>query len=200
MKKKIILAFLVLPVLMNATILQAGIIYPLLVFTNNGGHFDDPNLNLYVVVTPMGATIDFEFHNDSFIDSSIARIYFDDNSLLSVAGISEGPGTLFNIPATPSRLPAGQELVPSFETDFGACSDAARPHNGINPTEWVIIHCNLIGGATPENVTGALNNADLRIGVHIISLPDGSSEAAVIPEPATLLLLGLGAVILKRKF
>ena len=199
MKKKIIMAVVSLLVSMHATTLKASIIYPLTVFTDNGDYFDDSVLNLSVEVIPMGSTIDFKFHNESLIESSIARIYFDDNSMLSLESISEGLGTSFSVLKAPPNLPAGRELETPFETDFGVQADAPSPQNGINPTESLTIHCDLTNNATFADITNALNEGSLRIGVHIIALPDGSSEAAVIPEPAAILFLGFGAVMLRKK-
>lgn len=199
MKKTIGFLALVLFVSATASVLEGSIIYPLIPFTENGEYFDEPGLNLYIEVIYLQSAIDFKFHNESSIDSSIARIYLDDNSLLSFEGISEGPGTSFNVPAVPLNLPAAQLLTPPFVMDFSIGADAPLPHNGINPTEWLTIHYNLINGAIVADITNALNDESLRIGVHVIGLPDGSSESAVIPEPTTLLLLGLGGLVLRRK-
>ncbi|MFH1371671.1 MAG: PEP-CTERM sorting domain-containing protein, partial [Planctomycetota bacterium] len=58
----------------------------------------------------------------------------------------------------------------------------------------------LINGGTLEDVIDELNNGTLRVGIHIIGLPDGSSESAIlVPEPATLFLLATGAAIALRK-
>jgi hypothetical protein len=57
----------------------------------------------------------------------------------------------------------------------------------------------LINGGTFLNVTDELNTGVLWIGVHVIALPDGSSESAIaVPDPATLFLLGLGSLALLR--
>ncbi len=200
MKKTIGFLALVLFVSATASVLEGSIIYPLIPFTENGGYFDGPSLNLYIEVIPLLSAIDFKFHNESSIDSSIARIYLDDNSLLSLESISAGPGTSFNVPAVPSNLPAAQLLTPPFVTDFSIDADVPPPQNGINPTEWLTIHCNLINGAIVADIINALNDESLRIGVHVIGLPDESSESAVTPEPSTLLLFALGATMLgKRK-
>ena len=198
-KKYVILSALLLLVTIHTNISKANDIYPLTVFTNNGAYSNNSGLDMYVEVIPMGAMVDFKFHNASSMESSIARIYFDDNSMLSFEGISNGPGTSFDIYSTPHSLPAGQELAPPFETDFSVDADAPGPHNGINPNEMLTIRYNLINSATFGNVTDALNSSDLRIGIHVIALPDGSSEAAITPEPTTILLLSLGAVLLRKK-
>lgn len=188
--------------------LRASYVHPIRVFTNNGSYFSSPDIKLSVEVSGAAGQIDFTFYNESLIDSSIARIYFDDDSLLNIASITAGPGTSFSRSATPHNLPAGKLLDPYFVTDagFSVDSKAPRPRNGINPVsgneelEWLRITFDLAGDATPATIIDELHTGDLRIGVHLIALPDGSSEsAATAPEPATMFLLGLGALALLRK-
>lgn len=203
MKRKYLSAVflaLLLPSLMVDT-LHATAVYPLEVFTNNGGYNDSPDLDLYVEVVDRESCVDFTFHNESLIDSSIARIYFVGCSFLSFAEIIEGPGTFFNQPATPARLPGADLLELSLLTtyEFSFDSDPAVPHNGINPGEWGTMVFDLINGGTFLNVTDELNAGTLWIGVHVVALPDGSSESAIaIPDPATLFLLGLGSLSFLR--
>jgi len=186
-----------------ASSLYANYVYPLEIFTDNGGYNDSPYLDFYVEVSNGGAgRVDFTFYNESLIDSSIARIYFDDTSLLDIAGITEGAGTSFSQPATPSNLPSGNSLDPPFVTTEEFCfnSGPPRPHSGVNPSEWVRITFDLRTGGTFEDVIDRLNTSALRIGAHFIALPDGSSESAVnMPEPVTICLFGLGVIALLRK-
>lgn len=188
----------VLFIAIQATVLNAGTVYPLMIFTNTGGYFDDSNLDLYVEVTSIGSMVDFEIHNDSSIDSCIAAIYFDDSSMLSFDSIYESTGLSFNTSATPQNLPARNELTPSIETDYSFGANNPAPHKGINPGLWLGLRFNLTN-ATFSDVTEALGNGSLRIGAHVIALPDGSSESAVTPEPATVCLLGLGGLGLLRR-
>lgn len=177
---------------------SAGV-YPLQIFTGNGGYSNSPDMNLFVEVVDAGpGKVDFTFRNESLVDSSIARIYFDDISLLGQVTITEGPGTLFIQNAEPANLPAGNTLSPPFETDDGLSfgSNSPPPHEGISPGQWVRLTFDLKNNATFQNVIVGLNTAALRVGVHVIALPDGSSESAVtIPEPATVCLLGLSTLL-----
>ncbi len=196
-------AFLVLLLLsLMVDSLHAAVVYPLEVFTNNGGYHDSPDIDLYVEVVDRESQVDFIFHNESIIDSSIAGIYFNGGSFLSFAEIVEGPGTFFNPYATPAKLPGAnlleQSILTTYEVSFD--SDPAVPYNGINPGEWVITTFDLINSGTFQSVVDELNTGVLWIGVHVIALPDGSSESAIaVPEPTMLFLLGLGALALLRK-
>ncbi len=184
---------------------------PFEIFTNNGewgtggSNFGDPALDLTVDVYNGGSTVSFEFHNNSvspLVDVAITDIYFDDGTLLAISGVTNGPGVDFTKLATPTELPGATILVPPFETtdQFSAGADPPPPHNGVNLGEWVIINFDLQGGGTLQHVLDELSDGTLRIGLKIQSFPGGSSESAVnVPEPATICLLGLGALALLRK-
>jgi hypothetical protein len=82
--------------------------------------------------------------------------------------------------------------------------------NGISPGEWVSITFNLTEGVDLKNVVDQLDmGVGLRIGAHLISLPDGSSESAATgvtaitaPEPASITSMGISALSLlyKKRF
>jgi hypothetical protein len=184
----------------SASILQATYIYPLDIFTTEDTYSDD--LELYIVVTDAGSgQVYFTFHNDSLIDSSIARIYFEDDLFLNFASITDGNGTSFSQIASPGDLPGGNLLVPPFISteEFSFNGGPPAPHNGINPDEWLRITFDITAGSFTDVLDG-LNTGSLRIGAHVIALPHNSSESAVtVPEPATVALLALSALTLLRK-
>jgi hypothetical protein len=202
-RKYLAVAFLVVIVLgLRAGVLRAAEVYPFEVFSNNGSYYNSPDLDLYVEVFEVDGQAGFTFYNESLIDSSIARIYFDGGSLLGIVDITEGGGTSFSLPATPGNLPGGNSLeAPFITTDgFSIGSDAPRPHSGVDPGEWVTITFDLMNGGPFQSVIDELDTGALRIGIHVIALPDGSSEGAIaVPEPATIFLLGLGALALLRR-
>ena len=186
-----------------------AVIYPFEVFTKNGSYWNqEGRINCYVDVTGDDNFANFTFYNNSTVDCSIASIYFDDGSLLGISDIINGPGVQFIVPADAANLPAGNTLDPPFETtaDFSAKGVQPPPVNGVNntesaePVEWVTIQFELINNSLLTDVFNGLNTGTLRIGIHITSFPDSSCESAVttIPEPATLLLLTIGAVIVRK--
>lgn len=175
----------------------------------NGDKYGDPLLDLSVEVYDGAETAHFKFTNNSdpSLEVSITDIYFADGSLLGISSIENQDGyTLFDKPANPAELPDNTLLDPDFITtdyenqSFSADSNAPTFHNGVLTNEWVIINFALIEGGTIEQVISELNNGDLRIGLHIQGFTDGSSESAVnVPEPATIILLGLGGLAVLRK-
>jgi hypothetical protein len=183
--------------------LNASYEYDLQTFTNNGCYASGAGLNLYVIASSESPDlVHFTFHNQSLVSSAIAEVYFEYNLLLCNGAITNGDGTLFNQTAAPKYLPGACTLDPVFTTtdQFAFDSEPAPPTNGINPGEYLKISFCFTEGASFAAVLDALDSAALRIGAHIIALPDCSSESAVtVPEPATVALLGFGSLALLRR-
>jgi hypothetical protein len=202
MKVSLLVFVCCLSLMVSVPALQAGDVHQLNIFTDNGGYNNSTDVNLYVEILEAGVNIvDFKFHNDSLIECSIAEVYFDDGALLGIASITGSTGVSFSQPATPGDLPSGNTLIPPFVTtaQFSVDSDPP-PTNGVNPGELLSITFDLQNDNQLEDVLNDLSNGGLRIGAHIIALPDGSSESAVTtPEPATICLLGLGSPVFLRK-
>lgn len=220
MRKLCLAAFVFLLVIYPVHICHAQIeTFSFDIFTSNSPYADDPGWDLYVDVWDGVGVVNFTFYNNSSLQSSAARIYFDDGSLLGVDEITNSIGyTEFDKALTPGDLPGGSLLAPPFVADreFTIGSEAPPPWKGVNNgdivNEWVTVRFNLINGGTLDDVVAELwrgidvmNGIDpgglpyLRVGMHIIDLPGGYSESAVIPEPATVLMFGLGALVILRK-
>lgn len=180
-----------------------GALYSLDIFSSNGSYYDDPRVDINVLVLPEGDQIRFEFHNDTDAElgSCVAEIYFDGDILLGVDDIEEGPGTSFDLGGSPPNLPGGNTLVPAFKVTEGflVSADNPAPKHGINPGEWVAVIVDLVQGYAFSDVTAQLDDQSLRIGAHLISFADDSSEGAVTPEPLSLGLLLVGGLALSRR-
>ncbi|MBN1457488.1 MAG: PEP-CTERM sorting domain-containing protein [Sedimentisphaerales bacterium] len=184
-------------------------LYPFEIFSENGSYWNHPGINIFMDVFSSNngdSTAMFTFYNNSTIDCVVTRIYFDDDNFLegSALNIINGPGTLFdkNFPG-PGNIPGGNEIDFTADKQFNVGARSPSPENGINSIsagETVTLEFELSGGGL-QDILNELDNGDLRVAVHIMSFPDGSSNGAVnVPEPATLCLLGLGGLLFgKRK-
>ena len=159
-----------------------------------------------------GGQVLFTFANIGPLASSITDVYFDDGSLLGIAGLIDADdgvggdaGVDFTQLASPGNLPGANSASPPFVTTAGFSADSDPPvqPNGVNPNESLGILFNLIGGQSFGDVITELNSADLRIGIHVQGFASGGSESFVnnppddprpprVPEPASLLLFGIG--------
>ena len=180
------------------------------VTNNNAGNCAILEAQMEVEVTSLDAnTVQFEFSNSGPLASSIADIYFGDDTplfnwgTLAVTGDS-GSGVAFSTGCSPGDLPGG-----SF--DAAACSDSDEPPapNGVGPSEFVTLTADLLAGKTFADLIGAINE-DFQFGIHVQAFANGGSEGgeADVPtdvtdlpvditdvpgaEPTTLLLLGSG--------
>ena len=177
------------------------------IFTSNGPYHDDPRLDFSVVVSNGLNHVDFTFYNNSSLNSSLARIYFDDGSLLGISNITNSTGVLFHEGAPGNNLPGGELIGFYADREFTIGAQNPEPQNGVNAPppglEWVKVGFDLVPGGTLEGVVQELITGELRIGIHIISIdgPPSSSESAIyiVPEPATLFLLAAGAVAALRR-
>ncbi len=152
----------------------------------------------------------FVFRNVGPLQSSITRVYFEDGALLGIAAIDDSdPGVSFSAGVKPNNLPGGQELDPPFRAtaEFSSGANPPRFHEGVNPGESLGVLFDLEDGFGYNDVIAAINRGfsapspgelppTLRVGVHVQGFESGGSESfVVIPEPATLALLGAGAAV-----
>jgi hypothetical protein len=173
---------------------------------NNGGDCAIGEAQVQMNVVDLGTQVRFDFTNLGPEQSTIARIYFDDGSLMSFDSIVNGSGVLFNMVFPgPNDLPGGELASPPFMTTVGFLSGAVAPPptNGVEPVETVGIIFGLDPNQTTDDVIAELGSGVLRAGVHVINFESGGSESLVsIPEPgvAGLLALGLaGLAALRRR-
>ena len=147
-----------------------------------------------------GSQVLFTFQNTGPEASSITDVYFDDGTLLSLATISNSSGVHFSPGASPSNLPSGNSITPSFVATAGLSADADAPAqpNGVNPGESLGITFNLQSGSTFNDVLSGLNDGSLRVGIHAQGFADGGSESfvnnGVVPAPGAVLLASMGIV------
>ena len=211
MKRVIIAAVGVFVVCVFGGISQATYIYTFQAFTEAGVYYDVPELAPTMEIYNGLGLVKFKFSNLSSQQSSIARIYFDDGSLLvgpTVTG-TQGVVSFDDVFPGPGNLPGGSNVGFVADREFSIGSEASPPENGINEypayDEWLEITYTLDNPLkTVEDVKAELDNGDLRVGIHIISLdPEVSGEGSIsmvnIPEPATMCMLGLGALMFRKR-
>jgi hypothetical protein len=172
-------------------------------FAGSGNSWDVPGLDLYAEIVDAGDQVSFVLHNESTIPSSIKGIYFEDGVLDGIVGFDFSSETQFVADARPTNLPAKNELEPSFMTAYSAGAESPAPHNVLDPGEELTIFLALDTGTAFSDLLDQLHDGTVRVGLHVIKLPNASNCSAintiVNPEPCTILLLGLGATMLKRK-
>jgi hypothetical protein len=151
--------------------------------------------------------VSFKFINEGLEDCVISEIYFQDGSILGFSSINESLSEvdfkeeeIGNI--NPKNLPGGKSIDPKFiaTTAFSIEPLNPEPTWGVGPGEWVEIVYSLQSTKKYADIIGEMDNADLRIGIHVQSFADGGSESFInTPEPATMVLLGLGGLVLRKR-
>lgn len=137
--------------------------------------------------------------------SSVRGIWIDNAGgvLASIAGIVTAPGVVYTAGSSGS-LPGGESVSFSATHALGLKASSPAPAKGVNPGESLTWTYNIAGGFAFADVIDAMNSGDLRLGLHLIALPNNGSEGFVttpndddtptdmIPAPMSGLLAGAG--------
>lgn len=189
--------------------------------TNNSGVADAVASQLFVDIFHSDNTAMFRFRNAGPVDSYIADIYLADSGLFGDYTIidkdsydgfdptSGHSGVDFESPASPATLPG----APADFTVTSSFTSVEPPSFGIDNgvAEWVQVDFDLLAGKGLDDIFDALTLSDslntLRIGIYVEGI-DGfsdsfvnvtSSQSQSVPEPATLVLMGIGFGFLIRR-
>lgn len=173
---------------------------------NSAGDCNIGETQIGVEVTDIGSgMVLFEVTNAGPAASSVTDVYFDDGTLLGIAGLIDeddnylgafgDAGVDFTQGASPPDLPGGNTI--GFETTAGFLADSDPPAqpNGVNPNESLGIVFNLQSPGSFADILAELANGDLRLGLHVQGFSSGGSESFVnvpVPEPGASLLMLLG--------
>lgn len=158
-----------------------------------------------VTVDDLGSgQVGFLFANNGPDASSICDIYFNGEILDSIdLLIPSGSGVAFSPGAKPGNLPGGKPI--GFSAHLSANSDKPVQPNGVSPGESLNVIANLSMDYAYEELLAAVENGDLRIGIHVQGFASDGSESflnngsgpppPVIPVPGAILLAGLGTTL-----
>ncbi|MFN0131334.1 MAG: hypothetical protein ACKVW3_02185 [Phycisphaerales bacterium] len=154
------------------------------------------------------SVVRFRFTNTAAIYCSVSEVYYDNRNSAPLSNLmtplNQFGATFAGGGASPGNLPGGANLSPAFNATSAFSADAVgNPANGLDtPADWLEMDFTLAAGKTFTSVVNAVNNGDLRLGLHVRAIGiSGNSDAfvnggtlQVIPLPAAawMGLSGLG--------
>jgi hypothetical protein len=209
--KKFVFALLCSAAMFSATAKANFISRP---FDTNGHWITVSGLDLELAISaPEAGGIAFKIMNNSTFACSLTHVYFDDRLALlantaPIITCINGGQVKFVAGADPAQLPSGDKLDKPLVTSSPTktfSADSVSPDSpdgikkGLQIGEWVMFTYSLNSGKTFADVERALGNTDLRVGLYTKNVPTLSTVSAIIPEPATVALLALGAVAFRRR-
>lgn len=178
--------------------------------SGSGAAIETGKSQLYLDLAMVSDTkVSFTFSNSGSEQCVISEIYFDDTAYLkSIYQIDDSLDTVdFNAGAKPADLPGGASFNPIFTANQSLSVSAKNPSpkNGVGPDEWVSVIFNLESGVTLDKLMNSITAGQTRVGLHVTSFADGSSVSFInqipdqeIPEPASLILIGAGSLLVLR--
>ena len=151
----------------------------------------------------------FTFTNNCDEDGVVTAIYFRDNEMMAFNSIFEqfkdgvvlaGDDAVFSARDKNAMLPGGHSLGFTPHNTFAVKADPAGPKNGLLSDEYLSLLFDLTGGTSFDDIIAALGQQELGVGIHAQAMPGGvSGSFAIVPEPLTLSLLGIGALLIRNK-
>ncbi len=198
---------LVVAVLAASVLIAHGELFGFYAITSNDSSLSAPSVGESQLHVDMAATgkgqVSFVFKNTGPEDSVISNIYFDfaPELNLRLSAIHAGPGVAFQVDSVkPKNLPGGRGMDNVFISDLGVSAKKPSPKNGLNPCDSLEL---IMDYDSSYDLLGALENNDLRIGLHVQGFAGGYSESFVnltptVPEPGTIPLLLIGGFVLRR--
>lgn len=173
---------------------------------NSGTSSSTGESQFFMDVSTTGAgQASLTFSNVGPEQSVITEIYFDAAPELnfSIIEINNSGGVNFKLDShNPKNMPAGQSLDNVFNSDLTLSAKSPKASHGISPFESLEI---ILDYDDSYDLFDVMANRTLRIGLHGQSFAGGYSESYlntathgnIIPEPATLSMLFVGAFLLR---
>ena len=146
----------------------------------------------------------FTFTNNGDNGGVLGRIFIRENDLITFNSIAdESEGVSFSGPDYKNAmLPGGHDLGFTPHNTYAIEADPARPKNGLHYQDYVSVLFDINDNVMFSDVINSISGGTLGVGLHVQALPGDSSAAFVataVPEPATLMLMGIGAMLLRHK-
>lgn len=144
----------------------------------------------------------FTFINNCDNGGVLSRIFVKENDLITFSSIlDQSDGVSFSdSDYKNAMLPGGSDLGFTPQNTYAIEADPARPKNGLHYLDFVSILFDMNDGVMFPDVINSIGGGTLGVGLHVQSLPGGASAGfATVPEPATMMLLGIGTLLVKRK-